>query len=223
MIINNSYFIGEIHIPQTGTTASTLVNQNSSLQYFIDEYELEINERALGTKLSREFYSNFDTDGNLLVTADPKWDRLLNGHSYVKNGITYYWRGLIDTKGSLPTSLMAYYVYYKYITEGVTQKTTLGVVKAEGKNASTVNVSASPTLTRAFRKMYKWYQGDDYFGYGYNNAVRYYHKGALVEDYFNGRDNTKQVSLYQFMVDNESDYDDWHFTPFEENVNQFGI
>lgn len=222
MIINDTYFVGEIHIPQTGATASALVNQNSSLQYFIDEYEREIIELALGKERSNEFYTQIDANGSLLTTADPKWGRLLNGHSYLKNGITYYWRGLIETKGTLPTSLMAYYVYYKYITESVTQRTTLGVVKADGKNGDTMMVSASPTLSRAWRKMYKWYQDSDYYGYSRNLAVKYMYKGAYVEDYFNGRDNTKQVSLYQFLVDNESDYAPYYFTPIQ-NVNQFGI
>lgn len=216
MIIDTSYFIGEIYLPQVGGSASEFVNNNNSIQWYIDKYECEILYKGLGKQLADEFLSNIEPTGGLIPSADAKWDRLLNGFSYVKNDITYYWKGLINVKGSYKSSLMAYYIYYKYIESGLFQNSTLGIVKAVSENSN--SVSANTVLTKSWNDMLDWYGGECY-----NNSVApQYIKGIAFYDYFNGKDNTKEVSLFTFLTDHSIDYENWFFTPLER-INRFDI
>jgi len=209
MITKDSDFIADIYLPQVGEDASTFVNESTELDSYIQKYEPEILVKALGRQLYNEFSTNFDENGTLIENVDLKWTNLLNGVSYEKSGITYYWRGLRDATGCLP----AYYVYYHYVIENITQLTTLGTVKAEAKNAS--SASAIPSVIGAWRTLYNWYMGE--------NTVKpnvYSYKGVYVTDYFSGN-NSKEVSLYQFLSDNKV-YDNWCFTPME-NKNTWGL
>ena len=210
MITNASYFIGDIYLAQVGENASSQVNNNDKLQSFIDKYEANILIKALGRKLYNEFKSNLNADGTIKDEADSKWSNLLNGTEYVKNGTTYYWKGLVTDN----ECLMAYYIYYKYVNASVTQQTTLGTIKAEAKNAS--SASAIPNTVDAWRCLYDWYIGGNVY-----NPIVYTHNGVYVEDWFSG-DNSKEVSLYQFLSDNKDNYDDWFFTPIA-NKNTWGL
>ena len=215
MIINGTYFVGDIYLSQVGDSASSIVNNNEVLQNFIDEYEPDILIKALGRKLYNEFSNQLEDDGTLKPGVDQKWNDLLEGKEYVVGDITYYWKGLVTTVGSLKKSLMAYYVFYWYVKKGLTQSTTLGTVKASSQNSEPAN--ATPEMTQAWRKLYEWYGGADHG----HSALRYSYKGVQVEDYF-GADNSKEVSLYTFLLDNESNYDHWYFTPIE-NKNEWGL
>lgn len=215
MIIDASYFTGSIFLPQVGNGASSVANNDQKLIKAIDRYEAEILVMALGRKLTKEFLSNINPETKVLVDgADSKWDSLLNGQDYSKNGKDYYWRGLIDTTGNLKESMMAYYIYYNYVREGLTATTTMGVKKGQSQN--TTGADATPKLVNAWRSLHKWYSGENY---GYHNIYEY--KGHIVEDYFGG-DNSSDVSLRQFMSDNADNYTGWSFTALE-NKNEFGI
>ena len=211
MITQSSDFIGDIYLPQVGASASTMVNDNDLLDNFINDFEPELLKKAFGRKLYSEFKTNIETGRTLIVGADQKWDDLLNGSEYEINGVTYYWRGLIDEE----KSMTSYYVYCKMLQGKIEQQTTLGTVKAEAKNA--VSVLPTHQIVRAWRKLNEWYQGG-----GYSQPSVYFHRGVYVEDYFNGDDNSKDVSLYTFLQDNKDSYNDWSFTPIE-NKNSWGL
>lgn len=216
MIINSSYFVGDIYLPQVGSGASRLVNNEDSLKNFIYEYEPRILKLGLGRRLYQEFDAELQNNGTIKATADQKWSDLLVGKEYTKDSTQYYWRGIVEKHGTLNKSFISYYVYYWYVRDGVAQKTTLGVVDAKAKNAK--GASAIPTLTHAWREFHSWYSGaDDYFNgrFGTRN-------GVYVEDWFNGRDNTKEVSLYQYLSDHKDDYPNWEFTEVN-NENNWGI
>ena len=215
MIIDTSYFIGEIHSNQIGAGSSTKVNNNTSMQIFIDQNEVELLDKALGEELRREFYTQLDPlTGKVIVGADAKWFNLRDGTTYTKNGINYYWRGLVkDEDSTFKTSLFAYYVYHKYETDKILQVSGVRAVQTEAQNAS--NASAVQKLTRAWRNMYEWYMGEcNYF-------TQYHHRGVLVTDYLGGH-SSNTVSLYQFLSDNKEDYTNWRFTPIE-NINSYGV
>ncbi len=216
MIIDSSYFIGEIYLSQVGEGASKHVNDEDELQVFIDEYEPDILKKALGRKLYDAFDAELNADGTIKGTADPKWGRLLNGHTYTKDGIDHYWRGITEKHGKYRKSFIAYYVYYHYVKDDVTQTTTQGTVKSQAENASPA--TAVPKLTNAWRKFHEWYYGNS------DNVTgkAYWDRGVYVEDYFTGTQNTKEVSLYEFLTDNKTDYDDWYFTNVG-NENSFGL
>lgn len=214
MIIDDSYFTGDIYLPQVGDEASTVANNNGKLQSFIDEYEPKILEMALGFELYNEFKENLTEGGELEVGAQDKWSDLLNGTEYTSGSTSYKWRGLIKEDGIINTSLIAYYVYYWYVKDGITQKSTLGVVKPDGDNSKAVD--SIPTLTNAWRKLMEWYSKTEQRSYfkGYVN-------GAYFEDYL-GYDSSRNVSLYEFLSHNQSDYPNWSFTPLE-NKNSWGL
>ncbi len=216
MIINGSYFVGDIYLPQVGSGASAIANNNDLLERYIKEYEPKILKKGLGSRLYNELEGNLNSDGSLKESAEQKWNDLLNGKEYTKNDITYYWRGIVDDHGSYKKSFIAYYVFYWYIKKNNTALTTLGAVKPQAENAEAV--SPVQVLTDAWREFHEWYSGSN----SSTSANAYYHKGFYVEDWFGGNDNSKEVSLYTFLSDNKDDYPNWNFTNVE-NKTSWGL
>lgn len=216
MIINSSFFQGDIHLSQVGDNASSSANNNALLQKAILEYEPEILKKGLGRKLYDEFDASLEVNGTLKGTADPKWDRLLNGHTYTNDSIDYYWRGIVEKHGTYQKSLIAYYIYCHYLIDNNTINTVMGTGKGKSKNVR----GASPVNkhTKAWRKFYEWYYGKSEGSQG----IAYWDRGVYIEDYFQGDDNTKEVSLFQFLTDNKEDYPSWYFTNVE-NKNSWGL
>lgn len=226
MIIDNSYFVGELHISQVGASASAKVNNNDVMERFIDKYEVELIDCALGRHLSREFFSNFDAfSGRLVSGVDSKWSNLLEGTTYESCGKEHYWQGLRNKTGNLKRSIVAYYVYYNYMQDNIIQKSTMGTVRPDAEN--TRNAGAIPTLTRAWRNFIDWY-GDGY-GYGYGNSgiyqykyprISHKHSGVILD--FRGEHDSRNVSLQRFLLDNMDIYEGLEFTPLY-NKNQFQV
>ena len=114
--IDSTYFVGEINIPNVA--ANTI-----AISQAIAQYEKEILISLLGYKL----YS-------LLMTACPGgtpsgvYVDLVNGaeftHSFNGEDITLKWEGL---KNTALQSLIAYYVFYKYVERDVTRLYGTGV------------------------------------------------------------------------------------------------
>jgi len=215
MIIDTSYFVGEIHLSQVGSSASAKVNNNTLAQHFIDENEVEIMDYALGKKHSKELFDQLQIDGSIKETADAKWTSLVEGETYMSGDVEYYWRGLKEKVGKLNRSLIAYYVYYKYMTNGLTQRSTMGVIKADAENAKPA--SAIPTVTNAWRKMFEWYGSPVTKCYPTITQKR----GGVIIDYL-GAQESKNVSLYQYLNHKETDFPDVEHTVLY-NRNQMGV
>ncbi|WP_438423132.1 hypothetical protein [Aquimarina macrocephali] len=216
MIINGSYFVGELYLSQVSESASVVVNNKLKNTYFIDEYEREILEKGLGYKMCKDLYLHIDNQGSIKTTSvDSVWDDLLNGKEYQKDGKTFYWPGLVEKVGLLHKSMMAYYIYFMYLNDDTRKNTTSGTVSGSKKSEK---VSVSPSTTDAWRKMVKWYGGSK----RNTSPVITYHNGAIFEDYCGDNDNTGRVSMYQYLSDHKESYPDWQFTPIE-NINRFGI
>lgn len=219
MLIDTSFFVGELSLPQVGAGSSSKINNNDEFDLFRDEYEVDIIDSGLGKLLSNELFRNINsTTGKLRADADVKWDKLINGDEYTIRGTKYFWRGLVERRGSISRSLIAYYVYYRYMTDNIIHKSTLGMVRGQAENS--VAASTIPTLTRAWRKLYEWY-GDCNYDSDFNFGSHYKHRGVFVSDYFR-EDNSKNVSMYQYLKDHKDSFPDWYFTPIE-NKNQFQI
>ena len=218
MLINISdYFVGELHVPQVGEGSSSKINNNDEFQRFLDEYEVDIMDLALGKQTSNELFSNVHSQTGMIINgADPKWAKLIEGDTYESKGRQLFWQGIRNRTGSVSRSMIAYYVYYKYMTDNIIQKSTLGMVRGQAENS--ITASTIPTLTRAWRKLYKWY-GD--CNYNYSHGSHYRYRGLSVSDYF-GDNNTNEVSLYRYMSDHRDEFPNWSFTPIE-NKNQFQI
>lgn len=221
MIINTSYFINELAIPNIGANTPIETGNQTRLQRCIDVYEREVLIYGLGRQLYEEFISNIDQNplsvdyGNLILGANVIWERLLLGYTYTIGSTDYYWNGLrytIETSANIIyKSLIAYYVYAKYVEQNVSNLTDLGVVAENAKNADLV--SPSPKIVYAWREFYKMYGTNEW---NYNRLF-----ASPVYELLNVT-NTGEVSLFKFLIDNRSDYSTWRFTQLD-NKNSFGI
>lgn len=204
--IDASYFVGEINIPNVSASGVS-----AGLTQSIAQYEKEILISLLGYKLYSLLIADLDGDG-LPQTA--KYTNLVDGaeftHTIDGEDITLMWGGL---KNAQKQSLIAYYVYYKYVERDITHLSGSGIsMSPEGKGwkrASSVNkmVSAWERMRELYGKL------------PVGNRV-YYTKPLTFDnivDVYN-----YDPSAYNFLYANKDDYPDWIFTP-QWNINAFGI
>lgn len=211
-LIDASYFIREIHIPNVNESNT---DSGVKLDYFIDEkVRLLLSTKALGSVLFTDL-NNSVTNGILSNTAPQKWKDLVNGKTYTKDGETYVWEGLLQTKGTFKKSLLAYYTYYYWLMDNVSLVSGVGELRGESKN--TVNVNSTQRLTIIWNEFVKMYQGENTC----YNGVKYVYNGVPVADYYN-QNSGNYVSLLQFLKDNETDYPDATLEMFEFK-NQLGL
>jgi hypothetical protein len=100
-LIDKTYFVGEINIPDTSNPAVL-----ERLNFFIAKYEEEFLKTVLGYSLWKEY-----TDG-IVVTPTPlaKWTELRDGKEYTIGDKSYKYPGFRDA--TLKQSPIANYVYY---------------------------------------------------------------------------------------------------------------
>lgn len=221
MIINNhNYFTtNDINIPNVGENTPIETGNQNHLQWYIDVYERELLIMALGRQLYQDFITNIVQDpsdpsyGDPIPAADPVWINLLTGTTYTQNSATHYWNGLryTITLGSRVQhqSLIAHYIYYKYLKDNTTNLTNLGVATENIKNAT--QTDPTPKMIKAYRTFYNQYGGE------HNPYVNPYphHPNYTFT-------NSRQVTLYHFLSHHTQDYPNWQFTHLE-NQNQFNI
>ena len=128
MLIDIDYFKGALNIPNIEKDTDSF-NQN-----YIGLYEPEILTQLLGNDLYQQVLANYDTN------TDDKWRDLVEGKTYIVtiSGIDYSvkWNGLINSE---QISLIAYYVYYKYVDINFQQLTGLGVGAQAMENATIID------------------------------------------------------------------------------------
>ena len=147
-----------------------------------------------------------------------KWIDLVNGKNYTANGVELRWTGLIWTKGTYKGSLLADFVYYYFLESQASYMTGVGDAKGNPKGATMVN--PTQRLVTIWNEFVKQYQMDttnichpfliDY-GYSYNLG-----NFRPIGSYFG------EVSLLQFLSDNDTDYPNPNRT-FYEVKNQLGL
>lgn len=224
MIIDQSYFTGDIFVPNTGANTSAVVSKNRRFDWYIAQYEPEILIKGLGINLYGELLSNIQTDplspeyGQVLPTADQKWSDLVDGTDYGDK----VWRGLrmevVQGDEVKKMSLIAYYVFYKYWQKEFLQRSTTGVMKADMENGEAKGPSF--TMEDAWRSLYEWY------GKGIKCTCTpwVFQYWWSIPGYFDKADTYKKtyVDLYTFLHDNRDTYPGWTFTVIE-NRNRFGL
>lgn len=140
-LIDKTYFHTNINIPNLD---SSYISEN--LNNFIIEYEPEILLYLLGLNLYNTYIAN-PTDSRFIV--------LTNGITYTTTtGEQKKWRGLKTVIGSNKYSLIAYYVYYFYTRNEVTN--TTGVGEAINKTSNATRVSPIQKQTLVWNKMLDW-------------------------------------------------------------------
>ena len=220
MIIDNTYFKGEIYLPFSAPSVSDNVKKvEGDVKEFINDYAREVLLKSLGTTLFLEFEQQLDpSESNGLITsADVKWDNLLNGTSYTKpNGEDVIWRGIrykSSASGGYNRSFIANYVYFFYESDSFITRSSIGNQVQNGKNSETI--VPNQKVVKSWNKFVKTVQGDSI-------------KPSIVRgvgiDYFN--EGGYDVSLYEFINDSNTLVEDTYvgFNPKTwKELNQFGL
>lgn len=225
MIINNTYFKGDIYIPHAKPSITDDISGvEDTVLSFIDEYSRECLLHCLGVELFNEFSDVLDDtlpDG-LSVTADVKWDDLLNGKTYQcpKTGEAKIWRGIrykSNKDSGYNVSFLAYYVYFFYERYDYITRADTGHQIEESDNAT--KVSPTMKVVTSWNKFVDMVQGKRV---GPNYAVK---SGALIVDYYNTNNNL-DASLNEFIKDSNLISNDTYsnFKPKGlERINRYGI
>ena len=223
MIIDNTYFIGELYLPHAKPSITDgVTGVDTKVLRFIDEYEEDCLIKILGYNLYVLLQAELDSaqPNKLDPGADAKWNDLVNGKTYVdpytnKNVI---WKGLRYKSVSNNTydrSLLANYVYYYYEQNEYITTTNVGDVINIAKNAITMDPSLK--TVNAWNRFVDMVQGEE----DEENVVMTHY--GLGLDYYRG---DGRVSLYKFIEDSNTITNDTYpdFNPKTwRRVNQFGI
>jgi len=149
-----------------------------------------------------------------------KWIDLVKGCTYEVNEIPLKWNGLAYSLGTSKQSLLADYVYYFWLESQVSYMTGVGDAKGNPKGAVLVNptqryVNTWNDFVKGYQDCLLSYRGSSYGNYyppyPYNGVVGYW-------QYY----NNKEVSLIQFLQDNNEIYPNDN-RKFFEAKNQLGL
>lgn len=124
-IIDYTFFIGKINLPQVGNTDGC-----DSVEAFITTYEPEYLKLALGYDLWKAFSDGIAGSG----VADQRWVDLLQGKDFVYSGKNYKWEGFENKP-----SPISQYIYYQIQQDVAIDTTLIGQSTAAAENATRVN------------------------------------------------------------------------------------
>lgn len=146
-LIDETYFIGELSIPNVSNVAIA-----ERLQFFIDKYEKQFLQELFGYELWKLLDIQItQEEENSPATPLPRLSDLINGVEYTDNGGRLrMWDGLIS---SGPKSPIANFVYWQWIKDQATQTTGLGEAATQAQNA--VLVSPAVKMVSAWNDMSK--------------------------------------------------------------------
>jgi len=213
MIIDESYFINDIAIANTGQEAVE-ANLNSA----ITKYEKEALLSILGYELYELYIAN---------SAVQSYKDILDGKEFsfefCGKTVTRKWIGLANSEKK---SLLAYYTYVNYEKDRNTFNSAVGFVTPNVENAEQSN----PRLKYVNSwNAYVFQRGDFQkinrcYNKPYLRGTRY----RMDESYFNKYDLTTyeflndDPSLFNFLLANVDSYPTWEFTPIK-NINVFDL
>lgn len=134
-LIDETYFVGELNIPNTSTVAIL-----ERLHVFIEKYEQQFLQDLLGYELWKLLDTQItQEEENSPATPLPRLDTLLNGSEYTDQaGKLRHWRGLVFNDGT-PRSPIANFVYWHWMKDQATQTTGLGEAATQAQNATLVS------------------------------------------------------------------------------------
>lgn len=127
MFIEVDIFKGELFIPFPDSSDSCI--DQTTLDWFVDNYEAKILREILGRKLYNELVAQ-NTPGPLAGI----WKTLVDGGEYEVDGEKYYFKGL--------KYILACYLYFYMTREDAIETTTNGGKVVEYENAKNVSLEA---------------------------------------------------------------------------------
>tara|TARA_R110000803_G_scaffold39891_1_gene86002 strand:+ start:6896 stop:7564 length:669 start_codon:yes stop_codon:yes gene_type:complete len=197
MIINNTYFKGELYLAHAKPGITDGVTEvEGAVNEFINDYSREVLFKSLGSKLFYNFESQLDeTNANgLIAGSDSKWDDLLNGKTYTNpDGELVVWRGIrykSRSTGDYDRSFITNYVYFFFQSDNFITTSNAGNQIEMVKNAETV-VPANKTI-KAWNKFIDLVQGEK------DRPEITLKKYGLAVDYWVGEE---EICLYKFIKD----------------------
>lgn len=205
-LIDTSYFkFSDRYIPNVNETEYT--SMQSNIDHFIQLGEREIEMRAFGLEMYRDFKQYVEV-GGLVSNAPQNYKDIVNGKDYIitdshGNETHKSWSGLID-KELCKDSLIADYVFYQYWQNNVTNTSDMGEVKNVGKVSNIHSMSAK--LSGAYNSFLSKFQGGFNRSYYHGCAITPYRvrynrlKNGVWLDYYSESFNG-EVSLLTFLHD----------------------
>ncbi len=142
MLIDLSYYIGELNIPNTSNPGVA-----ERLNFLTEKYEEDLLRSLLGNALYYDFTEN---------DSDDRWTELLQGREqpYTDvNGRQQRWRGLINEDKK--QSAFALYTYYWWQRDRVTITTEIGEIITEADKTESKG-NANLKMARAWNEMVDW-------------------------------------------------------------------
>ena len=210
-LINETYFTKSRYIPNI---QSNISDDLITLTEFIDSESRLLLKNVLGYLNFKDLDQYIDVNGDL-VGATQKWIDFVNGVEYTYNNEIYKWNGLLFQEGAQKESLIADYVFCKWLENEQSQMSGVGEVVINAQNA--INVSGIERHVRVWNDFVMKYQGN----YSYNVQPTYWFKnGIRVTDWtsnYNG-----YVSMLEYLTHKEADFEPIPFKQYE-TINQFGL
>ncbi len=178
-------------------------NSETALVNLCEKVEKSILVNALGLTTYNELQLALSDLNNPLYA---KYKKLVQGEEYDAK----IWQGL-----DYQYSLIAWKIYETFLFD--TNRQLSGVGNVEVKVQSATLVTPAYKLANANANFMQMYQG------GYMNEPIIYNNGQFI-DWFGCNDNV-EVSLYQYLIDKQSDFTDINIENFKvyESINSFGL
>lgn len=199
-IIDTSFFVGDIEIPNTNQPEIKVDVENS-----IKLYEKEVLVDLLGYSLYKELQTWLAAP-----VSDDKFYKLVNGEdfSFSVDGrvVETHWDGL---KGENKKSLIAYFVYFMHRSK---RKSYMAGTQQEVSPTSENNEAASlyDKLVPIWNEFVKMYGDEcDYF-YSWNDLQNSYHSNDAP-------------SAFNYLLAKKDDFPNWRFKDQGGEINTFGI
>lgn len=143
-LIDSTYFVGEIALP-----AQVLTGDFADISPYIVKFEREALIELIGYTLYKQLLEAIAAGAP--DYGHERWKRLITGHEYE---ITYLgdthlvkWNGLINTE---KVSLLAYYIFNKYVRYHVTHTSGFGELIQNAENA--VKTSPAARMVNAWNR-----------------------------------------------------------------------
>jgi hypothetical protein len=170
-VIDSTYFYNLIHIPSLGNTVNA-----ASFADYLTQYEKESIERLLGYELAKEVLA--------YTTGTGRISDIVNGKEFTVNSRLYKWIGLKNTEKK---SIIANYVYYKYMEDNASQNFVVGNSIPQAENSERVNPVSKMVL--AYNNMLKMV--DVLYLFLEENAIIYpeFKRSDIDEDFLNYRNS----------------------------------
>jgi len=128
MIIDDSYFVREINIPQLSSPAVS-----EALDLFIEKYEKKFLQEFFGSELAELIVEFLETEPEPI---DERISFILDGATFTYEGKSLIWRGLRNEDKLSP---LANFVFYWFQTDSVSFLSQSGESLGSSENSSRVS------------------------------------------------------------------------------------